>query len=463
MYAHAVPDERHVLLRGLPAVHELAGAVDGGAPRWAAVEAARRLVAARRDAILSGASDDAGIAAGEVRALAATLAGPHLRRVINATGVVLHTNLGRAPLAAAALDAVVETARGYANLEYDLAGGVRGSRHAHADELVRALTGAEAACVVNNNAAATVLALSALATGREVVVSRGELVEIGGSFRIPDILRASGCTLVEVGTTNKTRAADYEAAIGERTAMLLKVHRSNFAIVGFTAEVGEAELAALARARGVVAMIDLGSGCLLPRERQRALGLPEEPPVAEAVASGADVVCFSGDKLLGGPQAGVLAGSAAAIARIRAHPLMRALRPDKMTLAALCATLALYRDGREAEVPAIAMLAADDATLRARATRLAAMLTAGSAVPGLTVAVEPCRSTVGGGAMPLAELASWAVTVVSPGGADALDARLRAAAVPVVGRVEHGRVWLDVRTVADADLADLAASLSAAF
>ena len=440
-------------LRALPAVHELAAAASGGAPRWAAVEAARRLVAARRDLIRAG-GEATPVDVAEVRRLAASLAGPHLRRVVNATGVVLHTNLGRAPLAPAALAAITEAARGYTNLEYDLAGGQRGSRHSHAEELLRVVTGAAAACVVNNNAAATVLALSALAAGREVIVSRGELVEIGGSFRIPDILRASGCTLVEVGTTNKTKLADYEAAMTERTAMLLKVHRSNFAIVGFTAEVGEAELAALARRRGVVSMVDLGSGCLVSRARQRGLGMPEEPPVAEVVGSGADVVCFSGDKLLGGPQAGVIVGSADVIARVRAHPLMRALRPDKLTLAGLCATLALYRDGREAEVPAVAMMTVSGEVLRGRAEALAELL----AVAGVRVAVEPCRSAVGGGAMPLAELPSWAVTV--SGGAEEVEARLRGAAVPVVARVEDGKVWIDVRTVAEGEEEDVVRAMT---
>jgi L-seryl-tRNA(Ser) seleniumtransferase len=446
-------DSIQARLRELPAVHELAASVDGAAPRWAAVEAARRIVAARRE-VIRGGGEAAPVLVDEVRQLAASLAGPHLRRVVNATGVVLHTNLGRAPLAPAALAALVEAARGYTNLEYDLAGGERGSRHAHAEELLRVLTGAAAACVVNNNAAATVLALSALAAGREVIVSRGELVEIGGSFRIPDILRASGCTLVEVGTTNKTRLADYEAAITERTAMLLKVHRSNFAIVGFTADVAEAPLAELARERGLVSMVDVGSGCLLSRERQRALGLPEEPPVPEVVGAGADIVCFSGDKLLGGPQAGVLLGSAASIARVRAHPLMRALRPDKLTVAALCATLALYRDGREREIPLVAMLSASADELRARAEHLAEVLGAA----GVAVAVEACRSTVGGGAMPLAELPSWAVTV--SGRADDVDARLRGAGVPVIARVEDAKVWLDLRTIADAELEDVARALS---
>ncbi len=452
-------DEVQTRLRALPAVHELAATVEGGAPRWAAVEAARRLIAARRAAILAGAGGDAGVATAAVAQLAGELAGPRLRRVVNATGVVLHTNLGRAPLAPAAIAAVTEVARGYSNLEYDLERGGRGSRHAHAEELVRALTGAEAACVVNNNAAATVLALSALAAGREVIVSRGELVEIGGSFRIPDILRASGCTLVEVGTTNKTRRADYEAAIGERTALLLKVHRSNFAIVGFTAEVEVAELAALARARGVAAMVDLGSGCLLPRDRQRALGLPEEPTVPEVVAGGAELVCFSGDKLLGGPQAGILVGTAAVIARVRQHPLMRALRPDKLTLAALCATLGLYRDGRGGDIPAVAMLSGAPDDLRVRADALAAEV--GRVAPaGVVVAVEASTSTVGGGAMPLAQLASWAVTLAGVS-ADRLDAGLRAAAVPVIARVADGRIWLDLRTIAADEHALVAAAIAA--
>lgn len=434
------------LLRALPAVHELAAAVEG-APRWAAVEAAREAIAARRAALLAGTATDAAIDPAQVAAAARALARP-LRRVVNATGVVVHTNLGRAPLAAAAIDAIVEVASGASNLEYDLAAGARGSRHAHAEGMLTALTGAEAACVVNNNAGATMLAVAALAAGREVIVSRGELVEIGGSFRIPDILAASGATLREVGTTNKTRAADYERAIGERTALLLKVHRSNFAMVGFTAEVSEAELAALAHARGLPAMVDLGSGCLAPAAEQRALGLPAEPAVADVVASGVDVVCFSGDKLLGGPQAGIVVGRAAAIAAIRSHPLMRALRPDKLTLAALVATLGLHRDGRRAEVPVWAALAASSDVVRARAERLAA------AIGG---AVRASTATVGGGAMPTATVASWAVIV--PGDAGALDARLRAAPVPVIGRIADGALCLDVRTITDDELELVAAAL----
>ncbi len=449
----------------LPAVHALADAAAAAAgpevPRWAVVEAARRAVATERAAILAGGAGrggGGGLTGAEVAAAAAVLCRSPLRRVINATGVVLHTNLGRAPLAAAARAAIDDVARGYANLEYDLARGERGSRHDHLRELLRELTGAEDACVVNNNAAATVLGLAGLASGREIIVSRGELIEIGGSFRLPEILAMSGGRMVEVGTTNKTRAADYAAAITPATALLLKVHRSNFALVGFTAEVEAAELVALGRARGVATMIDLGSGALFDRATQRAWGLPDEPTVGEAVASGADLVTFSGDKLLGGPQAGIAVGRTAAVAAARAHPLMRALRPDKLTLAGLAATLALYRGGRApAAVPVAAMLGASAAVLRARAEALA---TAIGEVPGLAVAVAGCTSAVGGGAMPTAALASWAVTLAGRP-ADAVAAALRAAPVPVVARIADGRVWLDVRTLLPDDLAEVVAAVRA--
>ena len=448
-------------LSQLPAVTTLAdGAAPhaASAPRWAVIEAARRAIASARAAILAGATNGAAaIDPREVARAADALVRAPLRRVINATGVVLHTNLGRAPLAAAARAAIDAVATGYSNLEYDLARGARGSRHEHLRELLRELTGAEDGIVANNNAAATVLGLAALAAGREVIVSRGELIEIGGSFRLPEILALSGATLVEVGTTNKTHARDYERAITERTGLLLKVHRSNFAVVGFTAEVEAAELVAIGRARGVATMIDLGSGALVDRATQRAWGLPDEPTVREAVASGADLVTFSGDKLLGGPQAGLAVGRAAAVAGAQKHPLMRALRPDKLQLAALAATLALYRDARAAEIPVVAALGASGEALRARAEQLAAAIAAIGAA-GLRVAVEPCASAVGGGAMPTAELPSWAVTLAGRS-ADDLDAQLRAAAVPVIARVADGRVWLDVRTIAPAEIADIAAAL----
>jgi L-seryl-tRNA(Ser) seleniumtransferase len=381
------------------------------------------------------------VGAEEVAVAANVLARPSLRRVVNATGVVVHTNLGRAPLAAAARRAIEEVAAGYATLEYDVDQGARGSRHVHAAALLRDLTGAEDALVVNNNAAACVLALSALASGREVIVSRGELVEIGGSFRIPDILRTSGCRLVEVGTTNKTRIADYARAITADTALLLKVHTSNFAIVGFTESASLADVATLARDRGVRSMIDLGSGALLDAVAQRDLGLPAEPSVREVVAAGVDLACFSGDKLLGGPQAGILVGKHDAIAACRSHPLMRAVRPDKLTFAALAATLALYRDGRASEVPVVAMLGTPAAVLHARAEALCTACGAGT--------VEPTASTVGGGAMPLAELPSWAL--VLRGDANLLDRALRAASVPVIGKIADGALYLDLRTIAPAD------------
>jgi L-seryl-tRNA(Ser) seleniumtransferase len=449
----------HELLARLPAVHALAdaaAAANGEVPRWAVVEAARRAIAREREAILGG-QGGAMIDPREVAASAAELARPALRRVINATGVVLHTNLGRAPLADAARAAIDEVAAGYSNLEYDVARGERGSRHDHLRELLRELTGAEDAVVVNNNAAATVLGLAALAAGKEIVVSRGELIEIGGSFRLPEILALSRGVLVEVGTTNKTHRRDYEAAIGPDTGLLLKVHRSNFAIVGFTAEVSSEEVVALGRARGVATMIDLGSGALVDRATQRRWGLPDEPTVADTVATGADLVTFSGDKLLGGPQAGIAVGTAAAIERARKHPLMRALRPDKLTLAGLAATLALYRDGKLDAIAVPRMLGAPAEQLRAAAEALAAAI---GAVGGLAIAVEPCRSAVGGGAMPTAELASWAVTLRG-GSADAIDAALRGASVPVVARIEDGKVWLDVRTIGADETAGVVAAVRA--
>jgi L-seryl-tRNA(Ser) seleniumtransferase len=438
----------------LPAVHALADEVGEVAPRWAVVEAARRVIATAREAI--GAGGDAAISTDAVAALAGELARPHLRRVINATGVVLHTNLGRAPLAGEARGAIDAAAAGYTNLEYDLDKGERGSRHDHLRELLRGLTGAEDAIVVNNNAAAMVLALAAMATNREIVVSRGELIEIGGSFRLPEILALSGGTLVEVGTTNKTHARDYEGAIGPATGLLLKVHRSNFAIVGFTSEVTPADVVAIGRARGIATLVDLGSGMMIDRATQRAWGLPEEPTIAETVASGADLVTFSGDKLLGGPQAGIVVGTAVAIERARKHPLMRALRPDKLTLAGLEATLALYRDGQEGQVPTLAMISRSPEQLRRMAQAVVASLCTDEAhAPSRgDLEVVPCMSTVGGGAMPTAEIPSFALRLP-----ERYEPVLRAHATPVIGRVADGRVWLDLRTVSDEELFELIAAV----
>ncbi len=466
-------EDLHERLRALPKVDEVLrrpeiAALAELAPRWAVVEAVRREIDAVRQAVRGGGTAEVELDVEGIAARTAALVQPSLRRVVNATGVVLHTNLGRAPLAEAAVAQVAEIARGYSNLEYDLEGRGRGSRHDHLQGLLADLCGAEAAIVVNNNAAAVLLCLASAAAGREVVVSRGELIEIGGSFRIPDVMRASGARLVEVGTTNKTHARDYEGAIGPDTALLLKVHRSNFAVVGFTREVEPIDLVAIGRGKGVPVMIDLGSGTLLDPAGFAGAGLPAEPTVGAAVASGAALVTFSGDKLLGGPQAGVIAGSREAVARARAHPLMRAVRPDKMTLAALEATLALYRDGRALdEVPALRMLAATPAGLRARAEDLARRIgaevgaAAASGADGggaVRVAVVEIISAVGGGALPLAEPPSWAVAL-SGRSPDDLDAALRAGEPPIVGRIAEDQLLLDVRTIADAELDAVAAAV----
>ncbi len=443
-------------LRDLPSVDEVlrseaAIALLASTPRWAVVRAVRDAIDEARKRTLAGQEASPRVEAESLGAAVARLVRPSLRRVINATGVVIHTNLGRAPLHAEAIARVVEVARGYSNLEYDLGARARGSRHDHVSELAADLCGGDAAVVTNNNAAAVLLSLAALAAGREVIVSRGELVEIGGSFRVPDVMRASGATLREVGTTNKTHARDYRDAIGDATGLLLKVHRSNFALVGFVAEVSVAEIAAIARPRGLPIMVDLGSGSLADL---RAAGLPPEPTPREALAEGADLVTFSGDKLLGGPQAGVIVGRAETVERVRRHPLMRAVRPDKLTLAALEATLALYRDGRGGEVPVVAMLAMPPAELRRRATRLARAVR--RAAPALRPSVVRVTSQVGGGALPLAEPESFAVALAPANlSADQLEARLRACDPPIVARIEDGRVLLDVRCLSDADVRDL--------
>jgi L-seryl-tRNA(Ser) seleniumtransferase len=383
-----------------------------------------------------------------------------LRRVINATGVVLHTNLGRAPLGETALAAVTEACRGYAAVEYDLERGARGHRDALVAPLANAVFGGDDAVVVNNCAAAVLLAATALAAGREVVVSRGELVEIGGGFRVPDVIASCGARLVEVGTTNKTRAADYERALGTDTGAILVVHRSNFAMVGFTAQPTLPELAALARARGVPLLVDLGSGA---GEDTRALGLSTREPLSrECVAEGADLVMVSGDKLLGGPQAGIIVGGSVWVGRLRAHPLMRALRPGRLVLAALEATLRAHADGRAArDVPAVALLARPAAELRALAETLLATLVAGGLPDYVKTSLTATEARVGGGTLPLEVLASWAVRVdgVAP---DALAAALRAGDRPVLGRGFDGALHLDVRSVLPWEVGDLAMAVVAA-
>jgi len=405
-----------------------------------------RLVAAIRDALAAARSDGLPMstaeALGRARERIAERDRRTLRRVINATGVVLHTNLGRAPLSDRARDAMRDAA-GAVSVEYDLGAGRRGERHGHAARILAEVTGAEDGVVTNNNAAAVLLALAALAGRREVIVARGELVEIGGGFRIPDVLTRSGAKLVEVGTTNRTYLRDYAAAVGERTAAILRVHASNFRVIGFTASASSSELAGLARERGIVFVHDLGSGTLL---QTSAYGLGAEETVQEAVAAGADVVTFSGDKLLGGPQAGIAVGRSAAIARLRAHPLMRAVRPDKMTIAALVATLATYRDGTAAsELPVWRMIAAPVEELAARASALARIL----ARSGIAASVVDTRSTVGGGSLPEETQPSRAVAL--EGRATRLADRLRRADPPVIGHVVEERLALDLRAVLPED------------
>ena len=390
-----------------------------------AVAAARTLLERAREEIRAGA--DPGDLHARLRDELARARRPRLRRVLNATGVIVHTNLGRAPLAAEAIARVEEVARGYSNLEYDLTAGARGSRQDHVADILRRLTGAEAALVVNNNAAAVLLALAALAEGREVLVSRGELIEIGDGFRIPDVLARSGARLREVGTTNRTRAADYENAIGADTALILRVHQSNFRVVGFTELPPLRRLAQVAQSHGLPLVDDLGSGVLVE--------LADEPSAKESLAAGADLVTFSGDKLLGGPQAGIVVGRADLVERLRRHPLQRALRADKLTLAALEGTLALYLDAPE-RIPVLRMLR--DEGVRARAERLAS-LTGGT--------VEETVARVGGGALPLAELPSFACALE-----EELAAPLRSTEPPVVGIVRDGKLLLDCRTLTDDDV-----------
>jgi L-seryl-tRNA(Ser) seleniumtransferase len=425
-------------VRDLPPVDALAAQVD--APRALAVAAARAVLAERRAELLAGASGEADLAA-RARGWVAAAGRPSLRRVLNATGVIVHTNLGRAPLAPAAREAVARVAEGYGNLEFDLAGGGRGSRHQHVEGLLRELTGAEAALVVNNGAGAALLAAAALAgPGREVIVSRGQLVEIGGGFRVPDVIAQAGARLVEVGTTNRTRLADYERALGADTGAILRVHPSNFRQLGFVEEVAIESLCEL----GVPVIDDVGSGALVE--------LHDEPTVRGSVAAGAALVCCSGDKLLGGPQAGLLVGRGSAVEAARRHPLARALRIDKLSLAALEATLRLHRDAPE-QLPVLAMLHATPETLERRARELAALVEGAEVIAG--------SARVGGGALPLLELPGPVVALpdASP---DALAAALRRGDPPLVGRIEDGRLLLDPRTLTDDEVALAAAAVTTA-
>ncbi|CAI8038593.1 L-seryl-tRNA(Sec) selenium transferase [Geodia barretti] len=436
-------------LRNLPSVERvlntdtLAAAVDAHG-REMVVDLAREVLDGVRKRVLAGSPAPAGHQIAEaVLDLMTDLAEPSPRPVINATGVVIHTNLGRAPLSDAALAAADAVGRGYSDLEIDLGTGRRGSRQAHLQSLLRRITGAEAALAVNNNASALLLGLSALAAGREVIVSRGEAVEIGGGFRIPDVLRQSGCTLVDVGTTNRTYVRDYADAMTEQTGAFLKAHASNFKVEGFTAFVGERELVALGESSGVPVLHDVGSGALLPTDRY---GLAHEPTPQESIAAGVGLVFFSGDKLLGGPQAGIVVGKRDLVTRLERHPLARAVRIDKMSLASLTATLAHYAMGEaENKVPVWRMISTSAEDVRARADNWRAAL----ATHQVQTGVEPARSAIGGGSLPGETLPSWTLSVdPSPDRSpEAVLSALRDHSTPVIARIADDTVRLDPRTV----------------
>ncbi|MBN2848297.1 MAG: L-seryl-tRNA(Sec) selenium transferase [Coriobacteriia bacterium] len=461
--------DTNTLLRTLPKVDELlkredVAALDAAHGRTLTLEALREALDSTRVAIRAGelavvSADDIAVDAAARIALAARRS---LRRVINATGIVVHTNLGRSPLAETAIEAVAEVARGYSTLEYDVPSGERGSRHVHVEELICRLTGAEAAMAVNNNASAVLLGLAALARRKEAIVSRGQLVEIGGSFRIPDIMRESGAKMVEVGTTNKTHLRDYENAITPRTGLMLKVHTSNYRVVGFTEEVSLEDLIALGAKQGIPVFEDQGSGVLIDLAR---FGLPGEPTIGAAVAAGADLVSASGDKLLGGPQAGILAGKREVIAKLKKHPLARAVRLDKMTLAALEVTLRLYLDEERlfAEVPTLRMLTMKSDEISARAVALAAAIS-DACGESYAVTVQPDVSRAGGGALPMKDIPTTVVALEpKSSSAAALEERLRLGEPAVIARIKDGRVLLDPRTLrADEEPEVVAALLLAA-
>ncbi len=463
--------DRQELLRSLPAVDRVLQeaplqALQQHLPQSVLTEAVQTVISGLRQQLLAEASS---VAADQLKPLAiAERAAEHcqrtlqpsLRKVINASGTLLHTNLGRAPLAKAALQAITDVAAGYSNLELDLQAGQRGERFSHVEELLCQLTGAESALVVNNNAGAVLLALTALGKGREAIVSRGELVEIGGAFRIPEVMESGGVVLREVGSSNRTHLKDYQQAICEETALLLKVHTSNYRIVGFTKEVTARELAPLAQEHQLVLMEDLGSGML---QDLTAYGLLREPTVAETVAAGVDVVTFSGDKLLGGPQAGLIVGRKVLIEKIKRHPLARALRIDKLTLAALEATLRLYLNPQQAlqEIPVLKMFAADPLQQKLRCQQLLEQLQALNLPVELRLVEDISR--VGGGAMPLAELPDWALEIAPQSGSVAeLARRLRAASPAVVGRVQNDCLLINLRAVAETEIAELVRILTLA-
>lgn len=460
--------EQKAKLRELPSVDDLLNEAEVG--EWVLASSRTLVVESLRDAIDSvrrrilEQDEDAAVDRRTVLEVAEDILArrsiPSLRRVINATGIILHTGLGRAPLCSAAIESIIEAAAGYCNLELDLDSGRRGRRERHVEELIRRVTGAEAGVVVNNNAAATLLILNTIAKDREAIVSRGQLIEIGGSFRLPDVMSASGARLREVGTTNRTRISDYEGAVCDRTAVLMHVHTSNYRITGFTEETPIAELVSLARRFGLVAIDDLGSGALID---MTALGLPTEPVAAASIDAGADLICFSGDKLLGGPQAGIIAGRKDLVDRIRSNPLMRTYRTGKLTLLALEATLRQYIDLDQAiaNVPGLAMIAADTDALAERARSLCSMLE--QCVPGESFYVCSSAAYVGGGSVPAVEIPSvgvqWRPRRM---GVSEAAHMLRDGDVPIVARAHDDAICFDLRTITDDDFEELAAAVAAA-
>ncbi len=459
-------------LRFLPAIekllhHERLQSLSASLSSEILTQCARRAVATLRASWMKDAPETVDEARALEQAVALTLdeaarlLTPSLKKVINATGVILHTGLGRAVFSSAAKTAMQQVLDGYCNLEFDLATGKRGDRHQHIERLLCDLTGAEAACVVNNNAAAVLLVLNTIANKKEIVTSRGQLVEIGGSFRMPEVVKKSGARLVEIGTTNKTKLADYANAITPRTAGFLVVHTSNYRILGFTHEVDLRELVKLARAKNVLVVHDLGGGVLVDL---RKWGLPYEPIVAESIAAGAEIVTFSGDKVLGGPQCGLIVGQRDLVSKVKKNPLMRALRCDKLTLTLLESTLRLFLNpSRLAEQHEVfRMMTEPLATVQQRAEQLQALLHSAFA-DKLLLSIEPSESEAGSGALPLEKIPSHAVVLQSPTrSAHVLAQALRMAPVPVLGYVREDRLWLDARTLRDEDLAAILSSLQAA-
>ena len=455
-------DNRQMVLREIPKIDELL--MDEQliffmetTPRAVVVDAAREVIEEIRKDALAGTRTEVPKREAIVEEICRRITGKkkkNLKRLINGTGVVLHTNLGRARLCRGAVESVLSVADSYSNLEYDVKKGARGSRHDHVEQIIRRITGAEAAMVVNNNAAATMLCLSAMAYGKEVIVSRGELVEIGGSFRIPEIMEQSGAHLKEVGTTNKTKPSDYERAWNpETTGALMKVHTSNYRILGFTQEVTLKEMAALGKKMGLPVIYDMGSGLMADLSRYGV----DEPTVTDALKDGADVVLFSGDKLLGGPQGGIIIGKKEYVDRMKQHPLARAVRVDKMTIAAMEATFFEYLDMEDAvkNIPVLRMIAEGRETLEKKAEALAKLLA--SMAPGADIHVEDCYDQVGGGSAPTVRLKGTAVSIVLPGTtAEKLERLLRKAEVPVIARVAHDRTLLSVRTIEESEFACVA-------